>query len=141
MPILVNDPMLVSLPWHDAGINLLNVSWSQEGIEQVQLRVEINPEESLQPLIDIGLNGSIVDIQFNQVWWLRTDLRGDTFPREVLLTWKIIQSSPLIREINEHGAAQGIHLHHQQIRLSGGSVIDIVFEQASLDEACLVSSQ
>ncbi|GEM_PF-6405697 len=123
-----------SLPWHDAEVHCFNVSWSANGIAQVVLKIEINPEESLQPFIEMGINSPIMDICFKQIWRLKSDLRGDSCPKELLLDWHIIQPSPFVTEIKNQGMAQDIPLYHQQLQFSGGSVIDLVFEEVCLTQ-------
>lgn len=134
MSRLLSDPTITELPWHDASVDSINASWSKDGIVMVGLRIKLNPEESLQPLIHLGVNTTIIDVQFKQVWRLTTDIRGDSTPKEVLLDWNIIQPSPLIKEIKDRGMAKDVLLRHHQLQFSGGTVMDVVFEQASLEE-------
>jgi hypothetical protein len=47
---------------------------------------------------------------------------SDSWPKEVLLDWQVIQSSPLMRFDN------------QRLCFSGGSVVDVVFEQVCLKQ-------
>jgi hypothetical protein len=121
------------LPWHDAEVHYFNISWLENGTAQALLRIEINPEESRQPLIDVGINTAVVDIRFEQIWRLKSDIRGDSWPKEVLLDWQVIQPSPLIDEIRQRGMAQGVSLYHQRLCFSGGSVVDVLFEQVCLN--------
>ncbi|MDM8531414.1 hypothetical protein QUF63_09585 [Anaerolineales bacterium HSG25] len=128
------DFIINALPWHDAEVHNFNISWPDDGAAQALLRLEINPEESLKPLVEIGINSTVVDIRFEQIWRLKSDIRGDSWPKEVLLDWKVIHPSPLIDDLRQHGMAQDTRLYHQQLCFSGGSVVDVVFEKICLNE-------
>lgn len=134
MIILLKNLEILEWLWHDADIYRLQASWLDTGEIFVNLRCEINPEESRQPLFDLGIQTSIVDVQFRNVWRLKTDFVGDMASREVILNWCFIEASPLISEIRINGAATDLDLFHHQIKGSGGSTVDIVFEQIWLDE-------
>ncbi|MFB2975957.1 hypothetical protein [Microseira sp. BLCC-F43] len=135
MAILLKNLDILEWLWHDADIYKLQASWSDNGEILVNFRCEINPEESRQPLFDLGIKTSIVDVQFRNVWRLKTDFVGDMASREVILDWCVIEPSPLISQIRNNGAATDIDLFHHQIKGSGGSTVDIVFEQIWLEQA------
>jgi hypothetical protein len=135
MAILLKNLDILEWLWHDADIYKLQASWSDNGEILVNFRCEINPEESRQPLFDLGIKTSIVDVQFRNVWRLKTDFVGDMASREVILDWCVIEPSPLISQIRSNGAATDLDLFHHQIKGSGGSTIDIVFEQIWLEQA------
>jgi hypothetical protein len=137
MAILLKNLEILEWLWHDADIYRLQASWLDTGEILVNLRCEINPEESRQPLFDLGIQTSIVDVQFRNVWRLKTDFVGDIASREVILDWCIIEPSSLISQIRIKGAAIDVELFHHQIKGSGGSTVDIVFEQIWLDEVML----
>jgi len=117
------------IPWHDADIHYLKTFWLEDGDIKTHLKIEINPEEDIKPLSDIGIHTYVLEVMFCEVWRLKSDLQGGTLPREVLLDWSIIDSSPLVNEIRKHGIAKNIYLRHHQIHGSSGSIVDIVFEQ------------
>lgn len=135
MAILLKNLDVLEWLWHDADIYKLQISWSDNGEILVNFRCEINPEESRQPLLDLGIKTSVVDVQFRNVWRLKTDFIGDMASREVILDWCVIEPSPLISQIITNGAATDIDLFHHQIKGSGGSTVDIVFEQIWLEQA------
>jgi len=135
MAILLKNLDILEWLWHDADIYNLQTSWSDNGEILVNFSCEINPEESRQPLFDRGIKTSVVDVQFRNVWRLKTDFMGDMASREVILDWCVIDPSPLISQIRTNGAATDIDLFHHQIKGSGGSTVDIVFEQIWLEQA------
>ncbi len=135
MAILLKNLDILEWLWHDADIYKLQTSWSDHGEILVNLRCEINPEESRQPLLDLGIKTSVVDVQFRNVWRLKTDFVGDMALREVILDWSVIEPSSLISQIRTNGAANDIDIFHHQIKGSGGSTVDIVFEQIWLEQA------
>ena len=80
------------------------------------------------------INTSVVNVKFRNVWRLKTDFVGDMASREVILDWCVIERSPLISQIKTNGAATDIDLFHHQIKGSGGSIVDIVFEEIWLEQ-------
>jgi hypothetical protein len=135
MAILLKNLEILEWLWHDADIYKLQASWSDNGEILINFRCEINPEESRQALFDLGIHTSVVEIQFRNVWRMKTDFVGEMASREVIIDWCFIERSPLISQIKTNGSASDIDLFHHQIKGSGGSTIDIVFEQIWLDEA------
>lgn len=135
MLIMLDEQVLRSMPLHDAEIHLLKMTWTDDGFTQVQFRVEINPEEDIMSLLKIGINSYVLDIFFENVWLFQSSILSYSIPKEVVLDWEVIQPSPLIGEIKAQGMAQSIPLYHQKIVFSGGSIMDIVFENAKMKQA------
>lgn len=133
MKVMLDDRKVVSIPWHDAEIYFMKTLWSENEELQVLMRVEINPEESLKPLVDVGLHGAVFDVTFLQVWRLKSDLYGDSFPKEVLMDWNIVMPSSLVDDVKRRGMAESIEIRHHQMVFSNGSVVDIVFEEMSME--------
>lgn len=120
--------------WHDAAIYYLKTVWDVDGDMWVVLRSDINPEEDRRALIAIGIEESVIDVQFRGVWRFQTDLQGAYAHREVIDDWDIVTPSPLIEELRRHLGPLRVDLVHHSIRCSGGSAIDIVFEQCWLEK-------
>lgn len=132
MSVFLSDYQILSLPWHDADIALVKICWSESGELLVLLQVEINPEESLQPMVEVGINASSIELIFHQVWRLKTDFRGDSLPKEVMAGWVIISKSDLLDEVTGHGEQENVRFRHHQIRCTNGSVLNIVFEYVEM---------
>jgi hypothetical protein len=50
-----------------------------------------------------------------------------------------MKQSPIIEDLHNQGSATKIELQHHQMKLSGGSRIDIVFEMMSASDQSLSS--
>ncbi|HEX2912848.1 MAG TPA: hypothetical protein VH186_18730 [Chloroflexia bacterium] len=75
--------------WHDADLILLKIVWSEDGIQTLLLRTELNPYEDRQLLINLGLNTPKIDLIFHDVGNLMFKGPGDYSLREVIVEWKI----------------------------------------------------
>src|SRR4051812_22788544 len=105
MPIHLKDLGIVNWLWHVAELYTLKFEWLANGRAVMYLRCKINPEEDRQPLFDVGITAQLVEVQFRDIWWLRTDIVGYNSTREVVVEWETIQPSNLIKEIQDHGLA------------------------------------
>jgi len=134
MGVLLKNLEILEWLWHDAYLHLLKTAWSDSGETSVSLRCELNPEELREPLFLLGIETSLVEVQFRPVWHLKTDLIGDIADREVLLDWHVSDRTPAIELLRRNGAARDVELLHHQIKGSGGSTIDIICEMICLEE-------
>jgi hypothetical protein len=134
MFIFLKDSVVATLPWHDSDISSLAIAWSASGFATVTMVIEINPEESLQPLIDISINAAVIKIRFDKVWQFVSKIHGDVSPKEVILDWDIFQTSLLVQEILGNTGTHNVGLRHHQLHLSGGSILDIVFEEVCIED-------
>jgi hypothetical protein len=134
MAILLDNLNILTWLWHDANVLSLNISWAEDGAVSVHLRCKISPEEDRQPLLELGINTSIVDTNFHDVFQLKTDIQGYYFPREAVIDWRVIQPSPLIEHLKSIYPEGVDELYHHQIQCSGGTILDVVFGEVWLDE-------
>ncbi|MBO1347133.1 MAG: hypothetical protein EBE86_006940 [Hormoscilla sp. GUM202] len=134
MVIMLNNLEIIEWLWHDADLHLLTTAWSDSGETSVSLRCEINPEELREPLFELGIKTSLVDVHFCPVWHLKTDLIGYIAGREVVLNWHVSDRTPAIELLRGNGAARNVELFHHQIKGSGGPTIEIVCEMICLEE-------
>src|SRR3954454_20821735 len=133
MLIHLKDWSILNWLWHDAELYTIKAKWLDNGSAVVYLRSKINPEEDRQPLFDLGITSQVVDVQFRNTWWLRSDLVGYNADREVLVDWDTIEPSPLTEELQDRGLAKNADLIHPRIRCSGGSTFDVVFSDIWLE--------
>jgi hypothetical protein len=126
--VLLTSPETVSWLWHDADIDAINIVWSPDDELDVRILTEINPEESRQVLIDIGITSSLVELLFPKVWDVKFHIIGTYSPSGVVLNWRIYRSSDLIDSLRANGMSPtGILIHHR-IECSSGTIIEIVCE-------------
>ena len=118
MAIRLDDVHLLTWIWHDAELFLIEILWSDDGEMAVRLRCEINPEEDRQMLINQGIQGPLVNVEFRGATHLQTNLLGICSSREVMLKWNVSNSEPV----------------HHHIEFSCGSTIDLNAEQVWLSE-------
>jgi hypothetical protein len=133
MAVRLDDISLVHWLWHDAEMLGLTIVWDEHAQIEVHLQTEINAEESLEPLKNMGIESASVKVIFHRVWETRTNVIGTSYPREVVLDWTTMNHSQEFDRIKAQGVAISPTAIHHTIQCSGGSTFDIICEGIWLD--------
>lgn len=120
--------------WHDAEIISLTTHWSAEDFPSIILRCSMNPYEDLSALHDLGFLDMHVDIMFDMVLLSTVVVRGLFSSGEVLSSWDILASSPLLEQQKQAWGQPGKSgaLRHHHFTTSAGSSFDIICLSATL---------
>src|ERR1041385_6499514 len=101
MAVRLDDLQLVEWLWHDADVYFLKIDWSDDGLSAT-LRWQINLEEDRQPLLDLGITGPMIDIEFRDVWWLETKFIGLSTGRDLIIDWDMVHESSIINQVRSY---------------------------------------
>jgi hypothetical protein len=129
MSLDLNDVHAAQILWHDAEVYHITTVRREDGDLTIYLHVDINSDEDLTSMKAIGLYMTSLLIEYRHVWRCVSDMRGDSSPREVIIDWRVIQDSDLIKPLNAVKIIPNMKLRHHQYQFSGGSQLDIVFEE------------
>lgn len=129
------SPSQISLlPIHDADLVSICISVSNAGEARVTIAIEIDPEESLEHLLSIGIRSRAVTLQFERSWQIISNILNYQPKREQIYDWKASSESAQITSLKERGIASGFPLTQHEFELSGGSKLAVIAENVSICE-------
>jgi hypothetical protein len=124
MPVRVDNLESMLWQWHDAHVLNSHIVWLENGERNLHIRCRVNPEESRDALVQLGITTELVDIEFRDIVEAQTTISGFQSSHEVILTWQILRASTMIERI-KWPLDKALLIHHH-IECSGGSIFDIV---------------
>jgi hypothetical protein len=134
MKTLVDSNLLNILPVHDADFISMEVVPALDGDLKLCLVFKLHPDELLNELSKLGIVQRSLRLTCEKCWRISSNIFGVASNREAIDNWKIVKDSELIKHLKAHGLANGVELQHHRIEMSGGSSLDVLTEEASIEE-------
>lgn len=132
MSLLISQSTIATLPVHDADFVSISIFFSDDGKMSLTITVEIDPEEFLDPLLAIGVEGREVTFHFEKCWQVTSNILSYQSRREQIVDWKTSSESERIKFLRERCIPQTVPLIHHEFEFSGGSTLEIVAEMVSV---------
>ena len=116
------------LTWqlHDADLLFVQQEWTDDGDRNVRMCCEVNPEEDRASLIALDIHSPRIMVEFRDILEFRASIFGLQSGREVILSWHIVHTSPMIDHSIKKWSLRTDSLTQHHIECSGGAVFDIV---------------
>src|SRR3954471_7035177 len=99
MKVALSPEIVNTLPVHDAHVEGIAIRTSANGETKLNLRLQIRPDESLDPFIKLGVTTPIVNLRFENCWRIVSNLLGCESKAEVLFGWEVLADSDLIQDM------------------------------------------
>lgn len=131
--MVISSPDAIRLALHDALSLGFNVTPANDGFVTATLTVEINREELVHPLRELGITSLELNLVFGDCWQVKTILLGYASAPEVISTFKVEDESALVKNLRAFGVGSR-SMTHFKIEGSYGSQLNFVAETFSVVE-------
>lgn len=122
------------LPIHDAQFTSMKIVPLLDGAIELALDFNLHPDEALEELARLGIAGRSIRLNFNKCWQVASNFVGICTKPETIDGWKILEKSELLKTLKSYGFATSDEVQHYRIDFSGGSSLDILTQEASIEE-------
>jgi hypothetical protein len=129
----IDPKKAIRLPVHDATILALCIPSLGHGFDEISFRIKINAEECFDSFTKLGFTSRELWLIFKNCTQIGTRLIGYCSGREVISSFRIIESSELKQEMNSFGFIDSSEVHFR-IQGSHGSQFDILTNTVSISE-------
>jgi hypothetical protein len=126
--------VIAQLAVHDADLISVSVDCLINGDTNVLMLIEIDPEESLQSFLELGVKTRIVQIRFEKCWQIISSLTSYQHRREQIADWAAVSESAKLTELQKHCVSLPVHVFHHTFELSGGSLLEILAERVFVQD-------
>ena len=123
------------LPVHDADLILVQIETSTGGEVTVEMNIEIDPEEPMQPFRDIGIMARLVKLRFEKCHNVISNLLSYQARRETIHAWQVVLNSPRIDQLVKSAVFPNRKFVHNVFELSGGSTIEVIADEMFIEDA------
>jgi hypothetical protein len=131
----VTSEVLGALPVHDAEFISLEVVPHLAGHVTVCLVIELHRDEPMNELLKLGIKARSIRLTYERCWQIVLNTMGVGTCKEAIGGWGVVKNSELLKNLRSLGYAQNVELKHHQIEFSGGSSVDVISEDTSIEEA------
>src|SRR5882672_3734230 len=122
----ITEEIIAKLPVHDADFLSLRIDQSDRGNVTLAMEIVIDPEESLQAFIDIGVRTPRVHLRFERCWHVLSNLNAYQSRREQVFDWQVLVDSGQFTLFRERCGSPDMRMLHHKFEFSGGSTLEII---------------
>jgi hypothetical protein len=120
--------MIAKLPVHDAGFCSLTAHSSDAGDVTIRVTIEIDPDESMLPFLEMGVQQRRMSLRFENCHRTALTLLGFTCDREQVSDWEALPVSGVSDECQPDSTDSHRRFLHHRLQFSAGSRLEIVAE-------------
>ena len=121
-----------TFPIHDSEYHSIAILPTVDGTLGLKLTLRVHEDEPLDQLVEFGLSQRSCCLVFEKCWRITTNLFGLYTARETIDRWELVPNSDLVRQVKEMGCGASIGFQHHRLLFSGGSTLDVLAEQVSI---------
>ncbi len=139
MKTLITSENIAKLPVHDADFHSIRIDESDGGDVTLNIEIEIDPEESLEALTDIGVITRRIRLHFVGCWQVISNLLSYQSRREQVFDWQVLLDSEQLKLFRERCGSTTMPPLHHKFEFSGGSILEIIAKDVLIEGTSNVS--